>query len=97
MPTDNRNARVTDDTLVGHMDPLYDECRAYGRISEHQGKRKGSVVVPCHGFLIILASHEAMLEKDFEVSKWDRSATESTLSPPQQQPFRALVKDLRGR
>lgn len=94
MLTDNRSAQVTDDTLVGHMDPFYDQCRSYGRISEHQGKCKGSVTVPCYGFLSIPASHEATLEKDFGVSKWGRSATESTLSPSQQQPFRALVKDL---
>ena len=94
MLTDSQNARVTDDTLVGHMDPFYDECRAYGRVSEHLGKRKGSVAVPCHGFLNIPASHEATLEKDFGVSKWDRSAMESTLDPSQRQPFRTPVKDL---
>ena len=94
MLADSQNAQVTDDTLVGHIDPFYDECHAYGRISGHQGKRKGSVAVPCHGFLSIPAFHEATLEKGFGVSKWDRPAMESTLDPSQRQPFRALVKGL---
>jgi len=78
--------------IVGHLDPFYAECRAYGRIAETNRKRP--VAVPCYGFLRIPAAQEDFLNATFDISDWDRPKEEYDRPIADRQSFRAIVKEL---
>lgn len=78
--------------IIGHLDPFYAECRAYGRIAETNKKRP--VAVPCYGFLAIPAGQEDFLSATFDVADWDRPEKEYSHSAVDRQSFRAIVKEL---
>jgi len=80
------------DMIVGHLDPFYAECRAYGRIAER--KRKRPVAVPCYGFIGLSAAQEDFLSETFHVSDWDRPEEEYDRPIADRPSFRALVKEL---
>ena len=50
--------------IIYHNDPFYNECRAYGRIKEGlSGTRKTQdIIVPCHGFLFLSNDDMQLLE-----------------------------------
>ena len=70
----NENDLVSDDLLKAHMDPFYNECRAYGRLREC--RLDGKVAVRCHGYIAIPAQVEDQLEQEFEIDDWDRPGEE---------------------
>jgi len=78
--------------IVGHLDPFYAECWAYGRIAETNIKRP--VAVPCYGFLAIPAVQENFLSATFGISDWDWPEEEYDRSITDRQSFRAVVKEL---
>lgn len=78
--------------IVGHLDPFYAECRAYGRIAERNRKRP--VAVPCYGFLGIPAAQEDFFSATFDISDWDRPEEEYDRSIADRQSFRAIIKEL---
>ena len=75
-----------------HMDPFYNECRAYGRLI--QKKVNGKVAARCYGYLTLSAVIEAKLKKKFGVVVWDRPRKDYTKPVSKRQPFRAIVKEL---
>ena len=83
---------VSDDLLLAHSDPFYNECRAYGRLKEK--KLNGKVAVYCHGYIPISADKEEQLEREFGVGDWDRPGDEYDKPVSKRQPLRAIVKDL---
>jgi hypothetical protein len=85
------NERLSDEEIIGYMDPFYAECRAYGRIRDR--KLKNPVAVACHGFLAIPSKRARELKERFGVEDWARPEVEITIPSGRQQPFRALVKD----
>lgn len=83
---------VSDDLLHAHMDPFYNECRAYGRFAEtHQD---GKIAVRCYGHLSIPAEREDELERKFRIKDWDRPDKEYAIPVAKREPFRAIVKEL---
>jgi hypothetical protein len=74
------------------MDPFFNECRAYGRLIEHNAN--GEVAVRCYGYLMIPASREDDLRECFGVTAWNRPREEYTKPVSRRQPFRAIAKDL---
>ena len=84
--------KVPVETLRFHSDPFYNECRAYGRLIEHDVN--GKVAVRCHGHMAIPATREEELARRFDVYEWDRPKDDSKLSVSKRQPFRAIVMDL---
>lgn len=83
---------ISVDVLRGHMDPFYNECRAYGRLVD--AGLNGKVAVRCHGYLTIPAEREEELRKNFNVEGWNRPGSEYLKPASRRQPFRAIVKDL---
>ena len=77
---------------MGHMDPFYAECRAYGRIEENNCN--GKVAVGCHGFTSVPADREEELSEAFGVADWHRPSDEYERPDSQRYPFRAIVKEL---
>ncbi|KAK4695883.1 hypothetical protein P7C71_g1944, partial [Lecanoromycetidae sp. Uapishka_2] len=90
--TGRENEYITTDLLRAHMDPFYNECRAYGRLIE--GKVNGKVAVRCHGYTTISAEREEELEERFNVTGWNRPEEEYARPVARRQPFQAIVKDL---
>jgi len=78
--------------IRGHMDPFFNECRAYGRLIEKNVN--GKVAVRCHGYLMVPADREDELKERFGVTTWDRSDEEDLKPASRKEPFRAIVKDL---
>lgn len=76
--------------LQCHVDPFYRECRAYGRLIEKD--LNGKVAVRCYGYMTFHAGMEAILEQEFQVRDWDRP--DDDYEKKQQQPLRAIVKEL---
>ena len=86
------NNLVPNNLLHAHMDPFYNECRAYGRFAEtHQD---GKIAVGCYGHLSIPAEREDELEQKFRVENWDRPDREYAIPVAKRQPLRAIVKEL---
>jgi Kinetochore Sim4 complex subunit FTA2 len=88
---------LKDEDIVGQCDPFYAECRAYGqieRLKKGTKPRKRPLAVRCYGFLSIAAKEETILARRFGVTEWDRSDEEESLPISQQEPLRALVKEL---
>ena len=50
---------IPDDILQAHMDPFYNECRAYGRLEE--ANLNGKVAVRCQGYMTFPAEYEEEL------------------------------------
>ena len=73
------------------MDPFFNECRAYGRLVEHD--QNGKLAVYCHGHLTLPASLEQDLERKFQVVDWNRPEEEYDAVVSKRQPFRCVVKD----
>lgn len=80
------------DMIHGHMDPFFNECRAYGRLIERG--INGKVAVRCYGYLMLPATREEELEHRFGVTAWNRPYEEYSKPASRRQPFRAIVKDL---
>jgi len=80
------------DLIHGHMDPFFNECRAYGRLIEKNVN--GKVAVHCYGYLMIPANREDELRNRFGVTTWNRPHEEYSKPASERQPFRAIVKDL---
>ncbi len=72
-----------------HMDPFYNECRAFGRIIE--SNQNGKIAVRCYGHLAIPAEREEELKQRFNIETWNRPDEERA---SKRQPFRAIMKDL---
>ena len=75
-----------------HMDPFFNECRAYGKLIDKN--LNGKVAVRCYGYLMIPANREDELRKRFGVAAWNRPQDEYSKPLSRRQPFRAIVKDL---
>lgn len=71
---------VPKQTIVDHGDTFFCECRAYGRLKQHQ---REDVAVRCHGYLLIHHLPPETSHLDF-----------SHLQSREQLPIRCLVKDL---
>ena len=89
---DQENDRVSDDTLRYHSDPFFNECRAYGRLQEKS--LNGKIAVRCYGYITVPAETEIQLERQFQITDWDRPEEEYERPVSERQPLRALVKDL---
>ena len=83
---------TSDELLQAHMDPFYNECRAYGRLEE--ANLNGKVAVRCHGYMTFPAEVEEELARRFNVREWNRPSDEYARIVPQRQPLRATIKDL---
>ncbi|KAL8745420.1 MAG: hypothetical protein Q9190_002446 [Brigantiaea leucoxantha] len=79
--------KVSLDLLHAHMDPFYNECRAYGRLIEKG--LNGDVAVRCHGYITLPPERETELVQRFGVSELDRP-----WHVGERQVLRAIVKDL---
>ncbi|CAF9911164.1 hypothetical protein IMSHALPRED_009952 [Imshaugia aleurites] len=88
----HENDLVPDDLLQAHSDPFYNECRAYGRLKEHN--LDGKVAVRCYGYLTFPAEIEAHLKRDFQVQDWNRTGKEYKKPVSERRPIQAIVKDL---
>ena len=75
-----------------HMDPFYNECRAYGKLIET--KRNGEYAVECYGYLHLPASIETEMTSRFRVTEWDRPSSEASKPMSLREPFRCIVKEL---
>ena len=84
--------RVSLSTIHAHQDPFYNECRAYGRLI--QKKVNGKIAVHCYGYTILPAEREAELRERFGIVSWDRPSEEVVKPVTEQQPLRAIVKEL---
>ena len=84
--------KITIETICLQTDPFYAECRAYGRLIEHD--LNGKVAVRCYGHMAISAAKEEELARRFEVYACDRPEDDFQLPVAKRQPLRALVKDL---
>ena len=89
---DRENDLIPDDLLQAHTDPLYNECRACGRLEET--KLNGKVAVRCYGYLTFPAEIEDQLERDFQVDDWYRPSEEYRKPVTLRQPIRATVKEM---
>lgn len=78
--------------LRDHMDPFFNECRAYGRLIEKNVN--GKVAVRCCGYLMLPADIEDELRERFGVTSWDRPDEEYLKPVSKREPLRAIVKDL---
>ena len=78
--------------IHAHMDPFYNECRAYGRLVE--AGLNGKIAVRCYGHLTLPAAIEDELDQKFEVDTWDRPDEDFDKSVSERQPLRAIVKEL---
>ena len=85
-------AVVSKNIVSAHMDPFFNECRAFGRIIE--AGLNGKVAVSCYGHLTVSAKLEDELKKRFGVKKWLRPESEYEEPVSRRQPFRAIVKTL---
>ncbi|KAJ4294281.1 hypothetical protein N0V90_007971 [Kalmusia sp. IMI 367209] len=88
----SQNAQISDEELIGNLDPFYAECRAYGRIEEIHAKYRaknvdnGPIAVPCYGYILISASDERRIVAQFgplDVQRYEKDIGA---------PLRALVK-----
>lgn len=86
------NNLVPNDLLHAHMDPFFNECRAYGRLIE--ASQNGKIAVRCYGHMSIPADKEEELSQKFNIQAWDRPGEEYARPASRRQPFRAVVKDL---
>ena len=75
-----------------HMDPFYNECRAYGRLAEKG--LNGKIAVRSYGHLTLPAAIEDELERKFDIATWDRPGEDLEKSVSKRQPLRAIVKEL---
>lgn len=89
---DEENALVPDDVLHAHMDPFYNECRAYGRLVESDNN--GNIAVRCYGHLSIAAEKEEEFGRRFEIGDWNRPDEDDVRLVSTRQPFRAIVKEM---
>jgi len=88
-----RQRQIFSTALIrGHMDPFFNECRAYGRLIEKN--INGIAAVRCYGYLMIPANKEDELRERFGVTSWNRPNKEYLEPISRRQPFRAIVKDL---
>ncbi|KAG8533637.1 uncharacterized protein KY384_001378 [Bacidia gigantensis] len=88
-----REQRVIPKSLVqAHMDPFYNECRAYGKLIE--ANLNGNVAVRCHGYLTLSARIEQRLDEQFGHLDWDRPDQDTNKPLSKRQPLNAVVKDL---
>ena len=87
---------MSDETYIGHYDPFYAECRAYGCIKNN--KKNGKIAVRCYGFLAVSAEREEELSAqpfDIDPEEWNRPEQEYDWPIAARQPFRAIVKELK--
>ena len=80
------------DLIHAHMDPFYNECRAFGRIIE--ANLNGKIAVHCFGYITIPAEKEEELRQRFNVGAWGWPVEDSAKEGNQREPFRAIVKEL---
>lgn len=90
IPEDRK--RVTTDLLHAHMDPFYNECRAYGRLID--AKLNGKLAVHCHGYMTLPAAMEDELQRRFMITTWDRPTDDQEKPVSKREPLRAIVKNL---
>jgi len=83
---------VPTSVICAHMDPFYNECRAYGRLVEKE--LNGTIAVRCYGYLTLPATIEDELHEKFDVVNWDRPDEEYERPTSERQPLRAIVKEL---
>ncbi|KAL8722932.1 MAG: hypothetical protein Q9181_007394 [Wetmoreana brouardii] len=75
-----------------YFDPFYIKCRAYGRLVD--AKLSGKIAVHCHGYMMLPASYEDELKRDFGAGDWRRPNKEYRKPISRRQSLRAIVKDL---
>lgn len=56
--------------LHAHMDPFYNECRAYGRLIEHG--ENGKIAARCYGYTTISVDRKEELYQKYGVKDWGR-------------------------
>ncbi|KAK3291896.1 kinetochore Sim4 complex subunit FTA2-domain-containing protein [Chaetomium fimeti] len=81
--------------VIFHTDPFYAECRAYGRIKQAQGNRRGKreVAVPCHGYLF-LQERDMQILRDQGVDLDEDAVDDELLRVNQENGrARAIIKD----
>ena len=80
--------------MHAHMDPFYNECRAYGRLL--QKNMNGKVAARCYGYLTLPVAREKELAQRFAVDEdeWQRPERDNALPAHKRAPLRAIVKQL---
>lgn len=69
-PSDNE--LISDELLVGNLDPFYAECRAYGKLQEIyniQSTRRSktrTLAIPCYGYVFISKAEAEIIASQFE-------------------------------
>ena len=91
LPDEEKDA-IPISRIQAHMDPFYNECRAYGRLVETGLSRK--IAIHCYGYLTLPATIEDELDRDFGVATWDRPEEDFDKPVSERQPLRATVKEL---
>ena len=71
--------------LHAHMDPSYNECRAYGRLIERG--ENGKIAARCYDYTSISVDREEKLYQKYGVKDWGRPDGD-------RQPIRAIVQAL---
>ena len=92
---DSETGLVSIELIHAHMDPFYNECRAFGRIIEKN--LNGKIAVRCYGHLTVPARKEEELKQAYKIDAWDRSDEDCEKSVNQRRPFRAIIKELISR
>ena len=90
--SDGEKETISISRIRAHMDPFYNECRAYGRLVETG--LNGKIAVRCYGYLTLPAAIEDELDQKFNVATWDRPDEDLDKSVSERQPLRAIVKEL---
>ena len=84
------------DEALLHLDyyyaPFYNECRAFGRLIE--AEQNGKVAVQCHGYMLLPARWEEILNAKFGELDWDRLDEDSEQPVSKRQDLMAIVKEI---
>ena len=88
---DEERNQIPVSLIRAHMDPFYNECRAYGKLVETG--LNGKIAVYCYGYLTLPASTEAQIRREFNIVSWDRAEEDFDRLPAQREPLRAIVKE----
>ena len=89
---DEDRAYVPIDLLHAHMDPFYNECRAYGRLIEK--KINGKVAAQCYGYIAVPAARKSELAQRFDVDEAQWGQPDNAPLLRNKTPLRAIAKQL---
>ena len=76
------------DLFHAHIDPFYNECSAFGRLTEQKLNRKYAVC--CYGYTAISPDRELEIEREFHV---DFGCSDDEYEQPVSSHFEPLLKN----